>query len=283
MEVLNYIVYGDVTVADILVFTAVVVLAVIFARIVRLNLKKTLSDKMPRNELDILLKVVYYGIITTAVIAVLPHLGVNLSGLLVAGGIVGLVIGFASQSVVSNLVSGLFVMIERPIKIGDQVNIDGVSGFVEDIHVISTVVRTYDGVYVRIPNEKVFTSNITNYVANVARRFEYVVGIRYADDAEKAIEIIRRVIDEHPFALRNPPPQVFVNELAESSVNIVVRVWAPSAVWFDVKTELLWRIKTALEAEGIEIPFPQRVIWFANAGGGVDVESGKDVPAREDG
>jgi len=282
MEILNNIVYNDVTVGDILVFAAVVFAAIIAARIIKLNLKKALSDKLPRSELDVLLKVVYYGIILIAVIAVLPNLGINLSGLLVAGGIAGLVIGFASQSVVSNFVSGLFLMLERPIKIGDPISVGSVSGIVEDVHILSTIVRTFDGVYVRVPNEQVFTSSISNYVANVARRIEYVVGISYSSDAEKAIEVIKKVIDEHPFALRSPEPMIFVDSLGDSSVNIIVRVWAPSCVWIDVKMELLWKIKKALDEEGIEIPFPQRVIWFANAGG-VRVELGEDVPARENG
>ncbi len=101
-------------------------------------------------------------------------------------------------------------------------------------------------------------------MANVARRFEYVVGIRYSDDADQALEIIKKIIEEHPLAFKNPTPQVFVDNLGDNSVNIVVRIWAPATEWFGVKTELLWKIKKAIEKEGIEIPFPQRVVWFAN-------------------
>ncbi|RLI78596.1 mechanosensitive ion channel family protein [Archaeoglobales archaeon] len=277
-DVLNTVIYNTITVWDVLVVIVVVILAIIIAKIVTLNLKKILSDKVKKDVLEIIIKIVNYGIILIAFLAVLPQLNIDLSGLLVAGGIAGLVIGFASQSVVANLVSGLFLMIERPIRIGDQISIEGVSGFVEDIHIFSTIIRTYDGIYIRIPNEKVFTSNITNYVANVARRFEYLIGIRYADDADKAIEIIKKVIDAHPFALKNPSPTIFVDELGDSSVNIRVRIWAPSTVWYDVKMELLWKIKVELERNGIEIPFPQRVIWFGDKGG-VKVESGKDIPA----
>ena len=158
----------------------------------------------------------------------------------------------------------MFLLWEKPIKIGDQVNVDNIAGFVEDVHIVSTIIRTYDGLFVRIPNEKVFTSNITNYVANVARRFEYVIGIRYADDANRAIEIIRDVIDREPFALKYPEPVIFVDNLGDSSVNIVVKIWAPSSEWYNVKMKLLWKIKVELEKNGIEIPFPQRVIWFAN-------------------
>jgi small-conductance mechanosensitive channel len=257
-------IYGEVTLLDLFVVIVTMAVAVFIAKIASINLRKTLSDKLKKDELEMLIKIVYLGIIIVAFITVLPLLGLNLSGLLVAGGIAGIVIGFASQSVVSNLVSGLFLIAERPIKIGDAVNIGDVSGIVVDVHIMSTIIRTFDGVYVRIPNEKVFTSNITNYFANVARRFEYVVGIRYSDDAEKAIQIINNLIEEHPLALRNPPPQIFVDNLGDNSVNIIVRIWAPSTQWYPVKMELLWKIKKTLEENGIEIPFPQRTLWFAN-------------------
>jgi len=264
MDVLGYKLYEDVTVYDVLFVVVVMVVATIVAKLITTNLRRALIDKMKRDQLELMLKIIYFGIIAIAFIGVLPTLGLELSGLLVAGGIVGIVIGFASQSVVANLVSGIFLISEKPIKIGDQVNIDGVAGFVEDVNILSTIIRTYDGLYVRIPNEKVFTSNITNYVAHIARRFEYVIGIRYSDDAEKAIEIIKNLIEDHPFALKNPEPQVFVDNLGDNSVNIVVRIWAPSTEWYSVKMELLWKIKTELERNGIEIPFPQRVVWFAN-------------------
>jgi small-conductance mechanosensitive channel len=250
------ITYGD-------LFWLIVILAVaiIIARVVTANMRRALEEKIPKNDLEILLKIIYFGILILGVMVALPN--VDLSGVLIAGGIVGLVIGFASQSVVANFISGLFLIIERPVKIGDNVNVGEISGNVDDIHILSTIVKTYDGVYVRIPNEKVFTSNITNYWSNPARRFEYVVGIRYADDAEKAIHIIRQQIWEHPFALKSPAPSVYVDELGDNGVNIMVRIWAPSHVWWDVRTHLLWKIKVALEAEGIEIPFPQRTLWFS--------------------
>lgn len=248
----------------ILLAALIMISAVLIAKIVAASLRRTLSDRLRRDQLEILVKIFYYTIIALGFITITPLFGVSLSGLLVAGGITGIVLGFASQSVVANFISGLFLLWEKPIKIGDQVSVGDISGFVEDIHIMSTIIRTYDGLFVRIPNEKVFTSNITNYVANVARRFEYVIGIRYSDDANRAIEIIRDVIDREPFALKYPEPSIFVDNLGENSVNIIVRIWAPSSEWYDVKMRLLWKIKEELEKNGIEIPFPQRVIWFAN-------------------
>lgn len=100
-------------------------------------------------------------------------------------------------------------MSERPVKIGDAVNIADTVGLVEDVRVMSTILRTFDGIYLRMPNQTVFTSKIMNYFANVARRFEYTVGIRYSDDADEAIRIIRQIIERHPLTLVNPKSQGF--------------------------------------------------------------------------
>lgn len=258
------ILYGEVTVFHLLVAIGILVLAIVLTKIINLNLRRHLKDKVEKDRLSLITKVVNYSIIALSFIAILPILGVNLSGLIVAGGITGLVIGFASQKIVSNVISGVFLIVERPVKIGQQISVEGVAGIVEDIHIISTIIRTYDGLYVRVPNEKVFTGNITNYVANVVRRFEYIIGIRYSDNADRAIEIIKGLIENHPFALIEPKPQVFVDNLGDNAVNIVVRIWAPATEWYNVKMELLYKIKKTLEEYGIEIAFPQRVMWFGN-------------------
>ncbi|NPV50055.1 MAG: mechanosensitive ion channel [Candidatus Methanofastidiosum sp.] len=241
-----------------------IIFSIVLAKGFSMVLRRYLRDKFDKDRLGILLKGSYYGIIILAVILALPILGINTSGLLVAGGVTGIVIGFASQSIVGNLISGLFIMAERPIKIGSQVEIDQVKGFVEDIGIMSTILRNYDGLYIRIPNEKVFTNNITNISANIARRIEYTIGIRYSDDADKAIKIISNLIEDHPFVLKRPTPDIYVDELGDNSVNIVVKAWAPVGQWYGTKKELLWKIKTDLEKEDIHVPFPQRVVWFAN-------------------
>ncbi|HOB07100.1 MAG TPA: mechanosensitive ion channel family protein [Methanoculleus sp.] len=253
---------GGITIESLLFFTLILVVGVLIARIVSINVRRALSERLAKNERELLTKLVYYGIVILAFLAALPQLSVDLSGLLVAGGIAGIVIGFASQSVISNLISGLFLMFERPIRIGDNINVSDVTGSVEDIRVLSTVIKTFDGIYIRIPNEKVFTSNITNYVHNVARRFAYLISIRYQDDADLAIRIAKGVIETHPFALRNPSPSVFVDNLGDNGVKLTVYIWAPARNWWEVRTDLLWKIKKALEENGIKISLPQRTVWF---------------------
>lgn len=260
---LDVVVYRSVTVLDLLIALTVVVVAFVLINFVTITLRRRFKDKISGDHLQVVLKAVRYGTLVVALVAVLPLVGVNLSGLMVAGGLAGVIIGFASQNIVSNFISGLFIMFERPIKIGQSVNIEGTIGMVEDIRIMSTVVRTFEGLYVRIPNVKVFSGTLINYVANVARRFEYSIGIRYSDDATHAIDIMRGVIDAEPMALKDPEPQVFVDSLGDNSVNISVRIWAPATQWWELKMRLLNELKLAIEAEGIQIPFPQRVVWKA--------------------
>ena len=255
---------GGRSIADVIIFFVIIFISFIVAKIVRVNVRRSFKEKVPKTTLIAMEKIFYYGILFIGLVIALPYIGIKLSGLLVAGGILGIVIGFASQTVVSNFISGLFLLIEKPIKIGDGISVGDVSGVVKDIRILSTTIRTWDGIYVRVPNEKVFNSSIQNFVAHAARRFEYKIGIAYKDDADKAIKIIENLLEEHPLILKEPAPQIFVEELGESSVNLTIKIWAPSAHWYSVKTEMLWKIKVALEKEGIEIPFPQRVIWMAD-------------------
>lgn len=264
-EYLNNALIGNVTLLDLIIFGISVLFTVVIAKVAGFYIKRSFSDRVDQAELEFLIKVIQGLIIVIGIYLALPSFDINLADMLVVGGTIGLVIAFASQKIVSNFGSGLFLIIERPIKPGDSININSVSGTVEEIRVLSTIIKTHEGIYVRIPNEKVFSSDITNYVANVARRFEYTIGISYQSDAGKAIRIIKKLLYAHPFVLQHPGPSVFVDNLGDSSVNLRVFIWAPSRVWWSVKTEMLWTIKKALEDGGIDLPFPQRVVTISHA------------------
>jgi small-conductance mechanosensitive channel len=225
-------------------------------------MRRSKASKMNKDHLELIIKLFRYAVFSIVIIWIMAILGVQLSGLLVAGGIAGIVLGFASQSIVGNMISGIFLMLERPFKIGDAVNIENTIGIIESISIISTTIRTFEGLHIRVPNQKIFTSNITNFVSNVARRFEYSIGIRYSDDAMKAIAIINKILEDEIFVLKNPAPIVYVDKLGDNSVEISVRIWGPISEWFALKQKLLWKIKATLEENGIEIAFPQRVVWL---------------------
>lgn len=251
------------TTADLIIFFVILLSSLIIAKVISVNLKRRISDRMPESDKESLSKVISLIIIVVGILLALPYLKIDLSAIFVTGGLMAIVVGIAGQNFFSNAISGIILFFERPIKIGDNIGVGDITGTVEDIQILSTVIKTYDGIFTRIPNEKMFTAEIQNYVAHIVRRFEYTVGIRYEDNAELAANIIWEVINKHPFALKNPVPSIYVDELADNGVNLKIRIWSPSSVWWDVRTELLWKIKIALEENGIEIPFPQRTLWFA--------------------
>lgn len=223
------------------------------------------SSKQKLPEVQLKAKLYYYTFVTLAFFIALNIAGLSgrLSTIVAAAGITGIVLGFASQTVVANFISGIFMYFDKPLKIGDPVEVAGYSGVVHDIRILSTRIRTWDGLLVRIPNEKLFNSDIKNLQKYPARRVDITVGIAYKEDAGRAIEVIKKTLDEMPYVLAEPEPMVFVDNLGDSSVNIAVKAWAPSEKWFDVRWQIVQKIKEALDREGIEIPFPQRVNWFA--------------------
>lgn len=223
------------------------------------------SSKQRLPEVQLKAKLFYYTLVTLAFFIALNIAGLSgrLSTIIAAAGITGIVLGFSAQTVVANFISGIFMYFDKPLKIGDPVEVAGYSGVVHDIRILSTRIRTWDGLLVRIPNEKLFNSDIKNLQKYPARRVDIVVGIAYKEDAQRAIDVIKKTLDEMPYVLAEPEPMVFVDNLGDSSVNIAVRAWAPSERWFDVRWQIVQKIKEALDREGIEIPFPQRVNWFA--------------------
>ena len=241
-----------------------IVLTVFIALIIRILMRKTVRTKLPTDVYPPIEKAVIYTIVIVGVIASLSPLGISLMGLLVAGGFAGIVLGFATQTVVANLFSGLFLLIERPFKIGDAVKVMNYSGIVEDVSIMSTRVRTWDGVFVRLPNDKVFGGDIANYAKSVARRITIKIGISYDSDIEKAASVIKEMLEEHPYVLINPPPDVLVSDYGDSAIFLEVRAWVPVSMWFQVYTELMRDLKKKLDKAGIVIPYPQLDLHFRN-------------------
>ncbi|MEB3780867.1 MAG: mechanosensitive ion channel family protein, partial [Desulfurococcales archaeon] len=209
-----------------------------------------------------IVKILYYIILSLGILIAIGTLGVDLTTLVIAGGFAGIVVGLALQPLLSNLFTGLYLLGEKSVVPGDFVEVDGVMGTVVEMSVMSTRVRTLDGVLLRIPNNRIFDSRLYNYSRYPIRRLEFIASIAYKEDAEKAIEVIRDLVDKHPLVLLEPRPEVFVSNLGSSGVDISVRVWVPSSEWYEVTMDLLWKIKKVLTDAGIEIPFTQIDVWM---------------------
>ena len=255
---------GGLTLLSLLMGGIIMAVGVIIARISRLIFTKYYASSLPVDTSKNIGKLIYFGIIVIAFLAFTTSQGLDLSGLMVAGGIFAIVIGFATQSVVSNLISGLFLMMEKPAKQGDTIELPdlNVSGVLVDINTFSSRVRKFDGTIIRVPNEKFFTANIRTLTSSPVRRAEVMVGISYKADIDNAIFVIKNEIaSTMPYALQSPEPEFRIEELGDSSVNILILVWHPKEDWGEVQPKLLKTVKHALDTAGIEIPFPQRVIW----------------------
>ena len=261
---------GTASPVEIAAFVIAIVVAYLLGLLASYYLKRKFSHRMKKDHLDFWIRAIQIVLILAAVaITVPPFFDAGL--IIVIWVLIGFIAVFAvaGQKVIANNIAALAIMYERPFSSGDFISVGETSGTVVSLGLFAISVRTTRGVLVHIPNDLVYTTTTSNYYSNTARRFEYDVGIRYRDDISRAITVIHRVIDGYTFALKNPQPEVFVSELMENSVNIRMRVWFPSE-WANTQddislmTALLPRIKTALEAAGIAIPFPQRTLWFAN-------------------
>jgi len=191
-------------------------------------------------------------------IVALAALEVNISPLLALIGGAAFVVGLALQGTLSNFAQGLIILAYQPFDVGHVIEAGGVSGKVESMNMLSTTIRTGDNKVVIVPNGKIGSDTITNATASATRRVDLTFGIGYADDVDKAQAVLERVIREHPLVLADPPPVIRLHELADSSVNFVVRPWTKTADYWTVYWDLIKGVKQAFDREGISIPFPQR-------------------------
>ncbi|MBK6688888.1 MAG: mechanosensitive ion channel family protein [Deltaproteobacteria bacterium] len=237
--------------------------ALAVARLVRAALGTALGVRLMPQQLVLLRSVVGYAVYGLAVVLVLEQLGFDPKVLLGAAGFLTVAIGFASQTSVSNLISGLFLIFERPFIIGDAVTIDGVTGEVMSIDLLSIKLRTFDNLYVRVPNEAVLKTKVTTLTRFPIRRVELQVGVAYRSNLEKVRAVLLQIANDHPQVLREPEPMFLVTGFGPSSVNLSFLVWVERDPLLKVRAELYTLIHRSFSEAGIEIPFPQMTLSAA--------------------
>ena len=199
----------------------------------------------------------YYVILGVVLIAVLNLFGIETTSLIAVFASAGLAVGLAMQGTLSNFAAGVMLLVFRPIRVGDFVEVAGQAGTVKEIAIFNTIMHTGDNVRIVIPNGAVYGDVVKNYSYNDTRRIDLVMGIGYGDDIGQAIQIIERVITGDSRTLSDPAPTIAVSELADSSVNLVVRPWCAAADYWALRWDLTRKLKEELEAGGCNIPFPQ--------------------------
>ncbi len=234
------------------------VLISIFSKI----LKKSKMDDMLVEFIASIAKAI---LLLFVVIAALNQLGVDTTSLIALLGAAGLAVGLALKDSLSNFAAGVMLIVFRPFKAGDFVEAAGVAGIVETINIFSSTFRTPDNKEVIIPNGSIYGDTITNYSARDTRRIDMVFGIGYGEDIKQAKDILQGIVDADERILADPAPVIAVSELADSSVNFVVRPWARTSDYWAVLWDVTEQVKLEFDKHGIEIPFPQTVIHQASA------------------
>lgn len=209
----------------------------------------------------ILRRVAFYGIAGLFAASALTELGFELSVLLGAAGILTVAIGFASQTSASNVISGLFLLGERPFAVGDVIRVSGTTGEVLSVDLLSVKLRTFDNLFVRIPNETMIKSEVTNLRRFPIRRVDLQVGVAYKEDLREVRRVLMEVADRNPLCLEEPQPLIIFQGYGDSSINHQFSVWASTDNFLELRNSIPLEIKEAFDAHDIEIPFPHRTLY----------------------
>jgi small conductance mechanosensitive channel len=254
-------VYELLTVYGMRVVAAIVILVV--GRWVALGLAKFIKRLMLKSKVDETLvsfvrNLSYIALLAFVVIAALNQLGIQTASFIAVLGAAGLAIGLALQGSLGNFAAGVLMIIFKPFKVGDFIEGAGVGGTVEKIEIFTTQLKSPDNKTIIVPNAKLTGDNIINYTVKGTRRVDFVFGIGYDDDIDKARSIIKEIIDQDDRVLKDQEPVIVVSELADSSVNFTVRAWTSADDYWSFYFDTTEKVKKQFDAQGISIPFPQR-------------------------
>lgn len=241
----------------------------VIGRWVAMGVRRGVRRMMEKGGIDPMIigfvgSITYIALLAFVVIAALGQLGIQTTSFIAILGAAGLAVGLALQGSLANFAAGFLMIIFRPFKVGDFVEAAGVAGVVKDMQIFTTTMKTGDNKTIIIPNAKISGDNIINYSAEENRRVDMTVGVAYDADLSKVKDVLNDIISKEERILSDPAPQVAVAELADSSVNFIVRVWTKTEDYWGVKFDATETIKNRFDEAGIGIPFPQRDIHIVS-------------------
>ncbi len=206
-------------------------------------------------------KIILYGGLGVISVMILREFGFELGPLLGAAGIIGIAIGFASQTSVSNVISGIFLIAEQPFVVGDVINIGATTGEVMSIDILSIKIRTFDNKFVRIPNETILKSEVTTLTRFPIRRADLMISVAYKEDLQQVKDILLEIASRNPLCLQEPNPLIIFEGFGASAIDLKFAVWAAREDWLTMRNQVYETIKVRFEEEGIEIPFPHISVY----------------------
>ncbi|MEZ4598606.1 MAG: mechanosensitive ion channel [Syntrophotaleaceae bacterium] len=264
-----------ITFSHIFVAIAAILLSLVVSKFLRLTLRKQVLSKfnIDKGLEYALLMFVHYLILVTGVYIGLKTVNIPLGAIVGLFAVIGVGIGFGLQNLASNFISGVILLFERPVKVGDRLEVNDVWGDVKRINLRTTIIETPDNITIIVPNSKLLENEVTNYSYGDPRlRLRVPVGIAYGSDCEKASQIMIRAAEENPKVLNIPKPKTWFKEFGDSSLNFTLLCWIPDAAEkYDIISELNHAIDKGFRENGIEIPFPQRDLHLRSAEGRVRI------------
>jgi len=240
---------------------AVLVVGWILGKALSVGLRKILLRTQRAQTAMVVSRAVFYMVVFVAISGALSVLGLNLGVLLGAAGVLTVALGFASQTSASNLISGLFLLAEQPFVVGDLIRVGEVTGEVLSVDLLSVKIRTFDNLYVRVPNEEVIKTHITNLTHFPIRRVDVHLSVAYKEDLGRVRNLLFDVADREPLCLVEPGPMFLMQGFGESGISLQFSVWGRRESYIQLRNAIHQDIKEAFDREGIEIPFPHRTLY----------------------
>ena len=236
-----------------------------FFKIIASTAGKVVTRKVSAQVGMITRKIIFYSGFVIILFMVLRELGFKLTALLGAAGVAGVALGFAAQTSLSNLISGLFLIGEKPFQVGDLIRLGERSGIVVSIDLLSVKLRTLDNLFVRIPNETLIKQEVVNVTRYPIRRMDINLGVAYKEDAGKVMAVLKEIAKKNPYCLNDPEPLLVFKDFGDSALELLFGVWFVKTDYLKLRNSIMKEIKERFDQEGIEIPFPHRTIYTGSA------------------
>ena len=251
---------------NILLSLLILLLSWLICRIVRRMIDRALNkiDKIDPSIGNIFYSVARVFIWLLALLIILDRFGVNTASVITVLGAAGLAVGLAMKDSLSNIAAGLMLLVLRPYRSGDYVDCGSVSGTIRQIGLFATELMTIDGMYIMVPNSSILNAPVKNYSRNPLRRADITVKIAYSDSLAAGVAVLQQLLNDNVKILKEPASEVLVSELADNSVNLTLRFWTANGDYWEVYWQVKSQLKPVMEAAGLNIPLPQRVITLAS-------------------
>lgn len=246
--------------SDIMQALIFVTVGILLARVLGATSTRLLKDRLSQHQVMLYQRALSYLILTLFGVSALNQLGFDLGILLGAAGLLTVAVGFAAQTSTSNLISGLFLVLEQPFAVGDLIKVDSQTGIVLSIDLLSTKLRTFENTYVRIPNETIIKSPMVNLTKFPIRRIDLTIRVAFREDLEQIRQLLFQAADEHPLCLENPAPIFIFLGYDEAAIRLQFSVWAQRNDYLTILNDISLAIRRIFDQAGVEQPYPHRVI-----------------------